>query len=134
MIKRPSWISKFLVSVLSIPKGCSPRRPWTKTRTSATTLGTGTRASNIQGGEDLEVLRSSDLAKFTHQYIELPNPYCQGSTRLYLVEYKIKLRKSLVESCLLNKTNLKSPLFTLLWTHVLQFIFIILNILQNDRS
>ena len=40
-----------------------PGRPWTKTRTSATILGTGTRASKIQGGEDVEVLRNSALTR-----------------------------------------------------------------------
>ena len=34
------------------------RRPWTKTRTSATTLRKGMRASIIQDGEDVDVLRS----------------------------------------------------------------------------
>ena len=34
--------------------------PWTKTRTSATTSGTGTSALNIQDGEDFDFLRSSD--------------------------------------------------------------------------
>ena len=36
-------------------------RTSTKTRTSASTLGTGTRASKIQDGEDVDVLRSPDL-------------------------------------------------------------------------
>ena len=34
------------------------RRPWTKTRTSAMTISTGTSDSTIQGGEDVKVLRS----------------------------------------------------------------------------
>ena len=34
-----------------------PRRPWTKTRTSASSLETVTRASKIQDGEDVDVLR-----------------------------------------------------------------------------
>ena len=33
-------------------------RPWTKTRTSATTIRTGTRDSVIQEGENINVLRS----------------------------------------------------------------------------
>ena len=37
-----------------------PRRPRTKTGASATTLGIGTRASKIQDGKDVEVLRSPD--------------------------------------------------------------------------
>ena len=39
-----------------------PKRAWTKTRTSATTLGTGTRASKIKDGEDVDVLRTPGKA------------------------------------------------------------------------
>ena len=40
------------------PETHQSRRPWTKIRTSATTSGTGTRASKFQDGEDVDVLRS----------------------------------------------------------------------------
>ena len=40
-----------------IPCFHQPRRPQTKNRTSATTLGTGTRSPKIQDGEAVEVLR-----------------------------------------------------------------------------
>ena len=61
----PSCISKFLVSVLRlflcIPKGYSPTtKDVDKTRTSAAALGTEIRASNIQDGMDVDVLRSPE--------------------------------------------------------------------------
>ena len=37
------------------------RRLWTKTKSYATTVRTGTRDSNIQDGEDVDVLRSPEL-------------------------------------------------------------------------
>ena len=43
-----SWDSCFVSEKVAH----QPRKPWTKTRTSATTLGTGTRASKIQDGEE----------------------------------------------------------------------------------
>ena len=43
-----------------------PRRSWTKTGASATTtLGMGTRASKIQDGEDVDILRSPNYQEVT---------------------------------------------------------------------
>ena len=50
----PSWDSCFVSQKFDHQS----QRPWTKTRTSATTLGTGTRASKIQDGVDVDVSRS----------------------------------------------------------------------------
>ena len=51
----PSWDSCFV----SQKFGHQPQRPWTKTRTSTTTLGMGTTASKIQDGEGVDILSSS---------------------------------------------------------------------------
>ena len=52
----PSWDSWFLSQMFAH----QAQRLWTKTRTSATTIRTGTRASKVQDGEDVDVPRSPD--------------------------------------------------------------------------
>ena len=76
----PFWIWSFLFSswdscFVSHKITHLPRRPWTKSRTSPTTLGTRTRSSKIQGGEDVDVLRipgsrceSSDVKECTQRW------------------------------------------------------------------
>ena len=59
----PSWISEFLVSVLKLLIFIHKflrrtQSPWTKARTSVATLRTGTRASKIHDGEDVDDLTS----------------------------------------------------------------------------
>ena len=52
----PSWDSWFLSQMFAH----QAQRLWTKTRTSATTIRTGTRASKVHYGEDVDVPRSPD--------------------------------------------------------------------------
>ena len=58
------------------------RRPWMKTRASATTLGTGTRASKIQDGEDADVLGSPD-----------PTSELISKIHFFIVKKNLALRK-----------------------------------------
>ena len=53
----PSWDSRFLSQMFAH----QTRSPWSKTRTSAMTIRTGTRDSKIQDGEDVDVPRSLAL-------------------------------------------------------------------------
>ena len=81
-----SWISKSLVSVLRlllcIPEACSSTtKVVDKTRTSAKTLRTGTRASKILDGVDVEPWsdwqnQSKRISKQCHQNQILWNSYC----------------------------------------------------------
>ena len=73
----PSWISKILVSpwdswFVSQKYAQQPRRAWTKIRTFVTTLGTGTWASNVQDGENVNVLRSPGSHSILH-VIKIPS-------------------------------------------------------------
>ena len=61
----PSWDSWFLSQMMAH----QVRRPWTRTRTSAMTIRSGTRDSQIQDDEDVDVLRSSDC------HWNMPSPF-----------------------------------------------------------
>ena len=71
----PCWDSSYVSQKFSHQS----RGPWTKTRTFFTTLRTGTRASKIQNGEDVDVLASP--ASDTDLDVKIPNldHYCEMS-------------------------------------------------------
>ena len=102
----PSWDSCFVSQKLAN----QPRRPWTKTMTPTTTLGAGTRASKIQDGEDVDVMRSSGLSQtemqqcssdkcklFTHENVSKKLSYCINcvinSSKQTLWIFNFKVRK-----------------------------------------
>lgn len=84
----PSWIFKLLVSaqrlLLFVPEVCQPQRPWTKTRTSTAFFRTETRASNVQDGRGVDVLRGSAPQMWFDNIISLFLPNLEISWPIHI--------------------------------------------------
>ena len=80
----PSWDYYFVSQKFAQ----QPRRPWSKNRTSATTLWTGTRASKFQNGEDVggqrcpESVRNYCAVSVGQNPVQIQNPDTRKPSRL----------------------------------------------------